>query len=102
MRMGDNPMLKVFNAQCEQCLFSKNRIVSNKRKVQIIAECIRKQQYFICHKPAVLKPSGKWSGSTDVCCNGFYEHMGHYSQLIRIAQRLNAVEMIDLPIDQEE
>lgn len=77
--------LKVYKECCKNCLLSKDRIVSAKRAKGIISDCTKKQTHFICHK------------SDDIVCKTFYDNFGYVSQLIRIAQRLNAVEFVELP-----
>lgn len=76
-------MLKVCEKKCDQCLFSKDRIVRPGRVADIISQCRAKDTHFICHK------------SDDVVCRGFYDTQT--SQLIRIAQRLRMVEFV--PVD---
>lgn len=76
-------MFKVMQERCDQCLFSKNKIVSNVRRAQLLDECKRKDNHFICHK------------SEDVCCRGFFDTQT--SQLIRIAGRLGAIEFVPVP-----
>lgn len=66
--------LKVFNHSCQNCLLSKDRIVSPERAKEIIGECKKKQKHFICHK------------SDDIVCRTFYDKLGHYSQGIRITK----------------
>ena len=51
--------------QCNQCLFSENKIVSEERKAQILSECLQNQKFFVCHKSTIE------DGNT--CCKGFYE-----------------------------
>lgn len=82
-------MLKVYNESCENCLFSKNRIVSAERKGQLLRQCVGEQSHFICHEATM---EGK-----DVVCRSFYDKMGGVSQLVRIAERLDMVEFVDLP-----
>jgi len=74
-------MFKVKKECCNQCLFSKNAIVSNERRKDILNGCRKNDNHFICHKATI---EGK-----DVCCKGFYDTQT--SNLIRIMQRLNAV-----------
>ena len=74
--------LKVCETQCNQCLFSENRIVSDARARQIIAECSRNDSYFICHK------------TKDAVCRGFYDRFS--TNLIRIMQRLNGIEFVNV------
>lgn len=76
-------MIKVNKNMCDQCLFSPNKIVSEKRMSTIVQGCIRDQTHFICHK------------TKDVVCGGFDKTMGDYSQMLRIAERLKTIELID-------
>lgn len=75
--------LRVYNKSCKNCLLSKDRIVSPERAKEIIDECKKKQKHFICHK------------SDDVVCRTFYDKLGHYSQVIRIAERLNMLKFVE-------
>jgi len=79
---------KVVKERCDQCLFSDNKIVNNSRRKEVLNDCRKKDIHFICHKFTI-------AGNQDVCCKGFYETQT--SQMMRIAQRLNAVEFVDLP-----
>jgi len=76
-------MLQVYELPCQNCLLSKDRIVSNKRAIEIIKGCKKDQTYFVCHKASM---NGK-----EIVCHTFYKTLGFYSQLIRIAERLNAI-----------
>lgn len=80
--------LKVYQQCCQNCLFSKDKIVNNERKRGIIKDCIQNQSHFTCHK-ATMK-------NEDIVCHGFFSHMGDVSQLVRIAKRLGVVEMIPM------
>lgn len=77
-------MFKVKEECCNQCLFSKDKIVSNKRRQQILKGCRNEDSHFICHKATI---EGK-----DACCRAFYDTQD--SQMIRISQRLNMVEFV--------
>lgn len=77
--------LKVYKECCKNCLLSKNRIVSPKRAKEIVSNCSKEQTHFICHK------------TDDVVCKSFYDKLGFVSQMVRIAQRLNAVEFVEQP-----
>ncbi len=72
--------LKVCAKRCNQCLFSSNRIVSKKRMKEILQECEQTDSHFVCHK------------SEDSVCAGFYETRS--TNLIRIMQRLNGIEVV--------
>ena len=78
-------MLQVTKKCCGQCLFGKNKIVSDKRKQQLLNDIERKDTHFICHK-ATIK-------NKEVVCRGFYENKT--SNMIRISQRLGMVEFVD-------
>lgn len=80
--------LKVYKECCNNCLFSKNRIVSSQRAKEIIKDCIGNQNYFVCHK-ATMK------GDEEIVCSAFYNKIGYKSQMIRIAQRLNVIEFVE-------
>lgn len=79
---------KVAVERCAQCLFSQDKIVSSARRKDVLNSCRKKDTHFICHKFTIAV-------NQDVCCKGFYETQT--SQMIRIAQRLNAVEFVPLP-----
>jgi len=80
--------LKVFKDFCKNCLLSEDRIVSSKRAKEIIKKCVQRQTYFICHKSSM-------NGGDEVVCSKFYKTIGYKSQMVRIAQRLNALEFVD-------
>ena len=78
-------MFKVEKECCGQCLFGKDKIVSNKRRKDILNDCRKNDSHFICHKATI---EGK-----DVCCKGFYD--SQTSNMIRISQRLGMVKFVD-------
>lgn len=82
-------MFKVFKTECNNCLLSKDSIVSPNARKEIIKDCARKQTFFICHKASIK--------NEETCCKTFYDKLGHIAQIIRIAQRINAVEFIEQP-----
>ena len=77
-------MFKVKKQCCDQCLFSKYKIVSNKRRQEILNSCRSNDNHFICHKATIKKE--------DICCRAFYDTQD--SQMIKIAQRLGMVEFV--------
>lgn len=79
-------MFKVAKEQCNECLFGPNKIVSDTRKRQLLADIRRRDSHFICHKASLR--------DEDVCCAGFYATQT--SNLIRIAGRLKAIEFVDV------
>ncbi len=62
------PELLLSARRCDQCLCTRNRIVSGERAAQIIRDCRRNDQHFICHKGSI---AGKI-----VHCRGVHEIMG--------------------------
>jgi hypothetical protein len=82
-------MFDVCEKQCDQCLFSNNKIVSDKRKANLLREIAQEQSYFNCHKATIAGKS--------TCCRGFYDSLGYRSQMIRIAERLGAVRFVEVP-----
>ena len=82
---------KVYKRPCKNCLLTKNRIVSPERASEIIQTCVKEQTYFTCHKDMTGE------GKEGVCCKKFYDDLGHVSQMIRISERLNMIEMVDQP-----
>lgn len=78
-------MLEIKAKQCDQCLFSKNRIVSGKRMKEIVTGCVRRDTHFECHKGTI---EGK-----HIVCAGWFSKFS--SQMIRIAGRLNAIVFVD-------
>lgn len=84
---------------CDECLFSDARIVSDKRREQILDECEMKDSYFICHKATSRDREAQ------VMCRGHYNAVEDGAmvppQMLRIAQRLGCVIFID-PVTGEE
>ena len=69
---------------CGQCLFGKDKIVSNQRRKEILNDCRRDDAHFICHKAS--------AENKDICCKGFYD--SQTSNMIRISQRLGMVRFV--------
>jgi hypothetical protein len=84
--------VKVQKSNCNQCLFSNNRIVSTKRAEQIIKKCMKDDTFFVCHKSSLASKDGHG----DVCCKGFFDNFGERINLGRIAMRLNAVQYVEV------
>ncbi len=77
--------MKVKNKCCDQCLFTKNKIVSERRKVELLDEIKKEDTHFICHKATIE--------NQDHVCRGFYA--SKTSNLIRVSQRLGLIEYVD-------
>lgn len=77
--------MKIMEERCDQCLYGPNKIVSNKRRGEIIREITRKDCHFICHKASIA--------GQDVACRGDFDQRG-CGQLGRIMGRLGAIELV--------
>jgi hypothetical protein len=76
---------EVMAERCAQCLYGPNKIVSNKRRAEIIRQITREDGHFICHKASI---EGR-----NVACRGDWDQRA-CGQLGRIMGRLNAVKFI--------
>lgn len=79
---------KVMEERCDQCLYGPDKIVSNKRRSEIIREITRKDNHFVCHKATIA--------GQDVACRGDWDQRG-CGQLGRIAGRLGMIEFVPPP-----
>ena len=80
--------MNIQKTKCNQCLFSKDRIVTSKAAAEVVKNCLKNDTYFSCHK-------AKIKGDKDnVCCKGFWDAHKSNFNLGRIAQRLNAVREV--------
>ena len=66
---------------------SKDRIVSPKIAKDLLNEIKEKQSYFVCHKASM--------NGEEIVCRKFFDKLGHQSQMIRIAERLNVVQFVE-------
>lgn len=78
-------MFKVKKECCNQCLFSKDKIVSNKRRQEILNDCRQNDNHFICHKASM--------NDEDICCHDFYKTQS--TNMIRISQRMGWIELVN-------
>lgn len=79
-------MFKVMDRKCDQCLYDpKNRIVSDARAAQIMRECSRKDNNFLCHKGTIL--------GEEIYCAGDFDQRGP-GQMGRIAGRIGVLERV--------
>lgn len=79
----------VYENRCDQCLFSKDKIVGDARRKELLKSCEKSGTYFQCHKASLA--------GDDVCCRGFYDAEG--SSIVQIAKRLGVVKFVPLPAD---
>ncbi len=78
-------MFKVKKQSCDECLFSKDKIVSNKRRQQILSDCRQEDSHFICHKATI--------DGHNICCHDFYKTQD--ISIIQISQRMGWIEFVD-------
>jgi len=86
-------MFKVYKESCKNCLMSSNSIVSPERRKDIIKDCLIKQTHFICHKASIQ--------GNDICCQSFFDRLGHRVKKIVMAKRLDCVQFIDQPYSEK-
>lgn len=86
-------MLEVQKKNCNQCLFTKNRIVTAKRAAHYVADCLKRDTFFVCHK---AQTSDQYKGDGQLVCRGFWDKHGGQFQLGRIAARLGAVKFVQV------
>lgn len=82
--------LRVAAKRCDQCLFGKNKVVSDTRRDDILRECARKDRYFECHK-------GTLRGDKVVCA-GFVEAVNRDeipNSTVQIVSRLGMLVPVD-------
>lgn len=83
-------MFKVYSKCCNQCLFSKNKIVSEERKKNIIQECLANDTHFICHKATI-------SDGQDICCKGFYRRFKAKISKLQVFEHLKLIQWVKQP-----
>lgn len=72
-------------AECDQCLFGPNRVVTSSRMRELLKETQRKDTYFVCHKSTLA--------GHNVACAGW--HARFDCNLSRIMGRLGGVSFVD-------
>lgn len=78
--------MKVMSSQCDQCLLSANKIVSDARRNEIVREARASDSYFVCHKATQARKT--------VVCRGYFDAYGG-GQMGRIAERLGCLEFVE-------
>ena len=91
----DDTEFKVCVRQCDQCLFTVNRVVSPRRASQVIKDCLKNDNWFECHKFTIL--------GLKVVCRGFWNRHRRDVYPLRIAQMfIEAVKFVEPPKESEE
>lgn len=79
---------KVMSERCNECLFGENKIVSNKRRAEILRGLRQSDSHFICHKASIA--------GVEIACRGDWDRNG-CGNLGRIMGWLGAVEFVPEP-----
>ncbi len=79
-------MFVVQEKMCNECLFSKNKIVSDERKEEILEQVREEQTHFICHKASTAGIPG--------CCKGFYDNENTFP--VALSKALNQVIFVNI------
>ena len=82
--------MTVYDKPCANCLFTKNRIVSEERAEEIVNDCLEKDTWFICHKSSIE------GGNT--CCSSFYKKHQKDIFPLRLAALIGLVEFVETPM----
>lgn len=72
---------------CGQCLFSKNKIVSDDRKAEILKDCKENNNHFECHKATI---AGK-----KATCHAFYKQKTN-PVISKMFEENGLVEFVDI------
>lgn len=81
-------VFQVCEKMCDECLFTKARIVSEDRQKEIIEKCERDGTYFVCHK-------GSIAGNNQLCCRGFFDNVE--TTVTGLAKELGLVRYVPVP-----
>jgi hypothetical protein len=81
------PLETVQRKKCSQCLFTKNKIVSDQARDEILKSCKDNNNNFICHK-ATIK-------GLKVVCSGFYKSQ-NIPEISKMLEDLGEIEFVDI------
>jgi hypothetical protein len=73
--------------RCDQCLFSKAKIVSDARRDELLKDIAKNDNHFMCHKHSIA--------GRDVVCRGDYDRDPLRTMVGRLAKYLNIVTFLD-------
>jgi hypothetical protein len=96
MEPNDYSKLLVCERRCDECLYSKSRIVSGDRARQVIEEARKNDAAFLCHKHTIRGALGLSQGAqANVVCRGYFDSVGDDVLLIRLAQMLGNIVFVN-------
>lgn len=84
MSVPKGPWLKVCAHKCNQCLFSKGKIVDDARRDEIVADLKERDTHFFCHKGTMI--------GVERVCHGSYLMR---PQIVRFSERIGVLGFID-------
>jgi RecB family endonuclease NucS len=89
----------VLAERCDQCLYGKDKLVSNERRKEIVQGLRSDDGYFICHKASMTGRAA--------ACAGDYEHrqcgqMGQVMTRLGCVTRMPEAELNTLPIAEQD
>jgi hypothetical protein len=88
MPRHDRSILRVMNKPCDECLYSNKKIVSDKRRDQLVALCAAEGTHFVCHKAS--------DAGEDVMCRGHWDRTKNDTLRNRLAQALGVVVLVSI------
>jgi hypothetical protein len=88
-----DPVFRVMSERCAECLYGKDKIVSNERRAEILREIERKDTFFICHKSTI-------AGGPTVACRGDWDQR-KCGRAGRLLEALGIVEMVKFVKEEE-
>ncbi len=77
--------MEVRDKRCNQCLLSKKKVVSDKKRDQILSTCAESGEAFECHKGTIA--------GRKIVCRGFFDQ--NLSLVIRLAKLLGRFAFVN-------
>ena len=79
----DSTVLRIMARRCNECLYSRNKIVSDRERDHVLKVCELTETHFICHKAS--------NAGHDVMCRGHWERTKYSTLRNRLAIGLGVV-----------
>lgn len=90
--------LLICHKPCDQCLFSKNKIVSDGTKGLVLEDCERNDKPFNCHKHTIRADAVRGVERAEAkrtYCHGYWTRFRGAHLLFRLADHLGLVRFVD-------
>ena len=88
----DPSTLRVALKRCDECLFTKRRLVSEARMEDILAECENSGTAFECHRATLA--------GDEYMCRGYYDEV--QPLIARLARSLDRLVFVEHPAKAKE